>query len=136
MVDAAAELSAAKTAEADTKSPYEYTAAESYLHKAREDHSYANFETAERFARKARDCAQLARARAELATRTDIGASASALPVGLRCRGGVAAAAAEKSKTPQVIEVKPAKQPKANVPPVKAKAPRAAEDPLPPGDDE
>ena len=47
MIDAAAELSAATTAGAADKSPYEYWAADSYLHKAREDHSYANFESAE-----------------------------------------------------------------------------------------
>ena len=86
LIDAAAEVGAAKTALADKIAPYEYTAAESYLQKARYDHSYANYETAEDFARKSLDCARLARATAKAKTNRDIGASVARLPRGLRCR--------------------------------------------------
>lgn len=89
IVDAAAELAAARTAEAEGKAPYEFTAAEEYLHKARHDHSYANFETAEKFAKKARDCAKVARFVAEDRTRTELGATAAGLPRGTKCRAGV-----------------------------------------------
>jgi hypothetical protein len=47
----------AKTAEADTKSPYEYTAAIQYLHKAREKWGTSDFEYAIDYATKAQDLA-------------------------------------------------------------------------------
>ena len=51
----------AKTADAETKAPYEYTAAEQYLHKAREMWGTSDFEYAIDFATKARDLAIKAR---------------------------------------------------------------------------
>lgn len=65
LAEAAASVSAAEIAQAPTLAPYEYTAASAYLLKAREDHAYAKFETAEVYATKARDCARHARKLAE-----------------------------------------------------------------------
>lgn len=46
-------VSAAKSAGADRHAPYEYTAAAEYLHKAREEAGYADYQSAIRFGRKA-----------------------------------------------------------------------------------
>ena len=51
----------AKTVEAKRKSPYEYTAAEQYLHKAREMWGTSDFEYSIDYATKARDLAIKAR---------------------------------------------------------------------------
>ncbi len=88
IIDAAAELKAAKTAQSAAAAPYEYAAAESYLHKAREEQSYSDFEVAERLAKKARDCARLARSRSEAQTRSDLGASARSVTSDAVCRAG------------------------------------------------
>jgi hypothetical protein len=53
----------AKTADGDQKSPYEYTAAEQYLHKAREKWGTSDFEYSVDYATKARDLATTARER-------------------------------------------------------------------------
>lgn len=53
----------AKTVGAEDKSPYEYTAAEQYLHKAREMWGTSDFEYAIDYAKKARDLAIKARER-------------------------------------------------------------------------
>ena len=53
----------ANTAEASKKSPYEYTAAEQYLHKAREKWGTSDFEYSIDYATKARDLATAARER-------------------------------------------------------------------------
>ena len=55
IVQADTALHNAKTAGADQKSPYEYTAAEQYLHKAREEWGHSDFECSVDFATKARD---------------------------------------------------------------------------------
>lgn len=73
LVDAQAELAAAETLDAKSHAPFEFVAAEEYLHKAREEQSYAEYETAVGFARKARDCARLARLLAEAKTRDKSG---------------------------------------------------------------
>jgi hypothetical protein len=59
---AASAVSSAKLAQADRFAPYEYTAAEEYLHKAREEAGYAEYQDAIEFGRKAEDLANRARA--------------------------------------------------------------------------
>ncbi len=59
---AASALAAAKEAQADKLAPYEYTAAESYLHKAREEAGYAQYQDSIEFGRKAEELAHKARA--------------------------------------------------------------------------
>jgi hypothetical protein len=63
-VRAASAVSAAKLAQADRLAPYEYTAAEEYLHKAREEAGYAEYEDAIEFGRRAEDLANKGRAMA------------------------------------------------------------------------
>ena len=55
IVEADTALHNAKTADAANKSPYEYTAAEQYLHKAREMWGTSDFEYSIDYATKARD---------------------------------------------------------------------------------
>jgi hypothetical protein len=55
------ELAGARAANAENLSTYEYVSAEAYLKKARESHSYADFEHSLRFARLASERAQAAR---------------------------------------------------------------------------
>lgn len=88
IVDASAELSAAKTARADKHAPFEFTAAEEYLHKAREEQSYADFQVAVNFARKSLNCARVARMLAEAATREAMGSSRPTMKTRRRCRPG------------------------------------------------
>jgi Domain of unknown function (DUF4398) len=59
---AASAVSAAKLAQADRYAPYEYTAAEEYLHKAREEGGYAEYQDAIEYGRIAEDMANKARA--------------------------------------------------------------------------
>jgi hypothetical protein len=59
---AASAVAAAKQAEADRYAPYEYTAAEEYLHKAREEGGYAEYQVAIEYGRRAEDLANRARA--------------------------------------------------------------------------
>ena len=61
-VKAAGAVSAAKLAQADRYAPYEYTCAEEYLHKAREEASYAEYEDAIEYGRKAEELADKGRA--------------------------------------------------------------------------
>ena len=56
-------LQGAKTADAEKKSPYEYYAAEQYLHKAREKWGTSDFEYSIDYAKDARDLAKKARER-------------------------------------------------------------------------
>jgi hypothetical protein len=58
---AAAEVAAAKSAGADRYAPYEYTAAVEYLHKAREEAGYADYQAAIRFGNRAEEQAKKAR---------------------------------------------------------------------------
>ena len=55
---AAAELEGAKAAHAEIHAPYEYTGAELYLEKAKEQQGYAEFSPAVDFAYKARELAK------------------------------------------------------------------------------
>jgi hypothetical protein len=59
---AASAVSAAKLASAERYAPYEYTAAEEYLHKAREEAGHAEYQDAIEYGRKAEDLANRARA--------------------------------------------------------------------------
>ena len=58
------ELEAARSAGAVTSAPYEFTAAEAYLHKARLESGYARYESAVGYAAKARGLAEQARLKA------------------------------------------------------------------------
>jgi len=58
---ASTEVSAARTAEADRYSPYHYTLAQEYLHKAREEAAAADFQAANRFGKRAQQAAAAAR---------------------------------------------------------------------------
>jgi hypothetical protein len=59
---AASAVSAAKLAQADRYAPYEFTGAEEYLHKAREEAGYAQYQDAIEFGRRAEELANRARA--------------------------------------------------------------------------
>jgi hypothetical protein len=67
--NAASEVAAAKTAGADKLAPYEYTTAVLYLHKAREEAGYSDYQAAIRFGRKAELMARKAR---RMAGQTDL----------------------------------------------------------------
>lgn len=58
---ASAEVAAARTARAERYAPYWYTLAVEYLHKAREEASYADFQAANRFGQRAEEAARRAR---------------------------------------------------------------------------
>jgi hypothetical protein len=79
-VKAAGAVSAAKLAQADRYAPYEFTAAEEYLHKAREEASYAEYQDAIEFGRKAEELADKGRAIAVAKLSQSSGASQSATP--------------------------------------------------------
>lgn len=64
LLDAEVQLQAAKTAGADKYAPYEWTAANLYIRKAREEVGYSDFEVAVDFAQKAARFAKEARDRA------------------------------------------------------------------------
>jgi hypothetical protein len=68
LIDADVQLEAARAAGAAKTAPYEFTSAESYLHKAREEVAYSNYEPAIRFARKAVEHAKAAKDKAINAT--------------------------------------------------------------------
>lgn len=120
IVSASAELAAAETAQGRAMAPYELLAAEAYLHKAREEESYSDFEVAELLARKARDCARVARMRAERQTRKDLGVSEAgpkteaqcyAGPPGARPAQGLDAPVAAAATTGATPSAAPAAQP-------------------------
>jgi len=58
---AAMEVAAARSAGADKLAPYEFTTAQLYLHKAREEAGYADYQAAIRFGKKAEIMARKAR---------------------------------------------------------------------------
>jgi hypothetical protein len=64
LIDADVELSTARAAGAQTTAPYEYTSAEAYLHKAREQAAHSQYELAIANATRARELAKVARAKA------------------------------------------------------------------------
>lgn len=64
LLDAEVQIEAARTAQADRLAPYEWTLANLYIHKAREEVGYSDFEAAVDFARKASLNANQARTKA------------------------------------------------------------------------
>jgi hypothetical protein len=88
IVDAAAEVAAARAAQAEQHAPFEFTAADIYYHKALEEQSHADFDLAIRFAGKSRDCARVALSRAELRMRESLGATRPGAKADARCRPG------------------------------------------------
>jgi hypothetical protein len=64
LLDADVQIQSAKTAGADKVAPYEWTAANLYLHKAREEVGYSDYGVAVDFAQKASKYANEARAKA------------------------------------------------------------------------
>jgi hypothetical protein len=64
LIDAEVALEAARAAGAPASAPYEYTAAEAYLHKSREVSGRARYEESATFAARARDLAREAREKA------------------------------------------------------------------------
>jgi hypothetical protein len=58
---AATEVAAARSAGADKLAPYEFTTAQLYLHKAREEAGYADYQAAIRFGKRAEIMARKAR---------------------------------------------------------------------------
>lgn len=138
IVEANAELAAARTAQAPGVAPYEYLAAEHYLHKAREEQSYADFEVAEKLAKKARDCARVARARAEAKTRSEIGASASKVKVNAICHAGPVGESGERRGMPgarQPASAAPAPAAQQEKPREVVKPKDEPDDPLPEGEE-
>ncbi len=64
LIDADVQLEAARAAGAPASATYDFTAAEAYLHKAREEAGYAQYEASAQFASKARDRAAEAKKKA------------------------------------------------------------------------
>ena len=71
IIKADIELSAAEGAGATQYAIYEHTAAEEYLHKAREEHGYSDFSAAREYADRALDYASKARKRAEQSSQAE-----------------------------------------------------------------
>lgn len=80
LLDADVQLEAARTAQADKLAPYEWTAANLYLHKAREEVGYSDFEQAVTYAQKAAKFAAAARDMAMKSVRRDEFSLPSAIP--------------------------------------------------------
>ncbi len=68
LLDAEVQIEAARTAGAEKLAPYEWTAANLYIHKAREEIGYSDFEVGVEFAQKASHYANEARKNAMEAT--------------------------------------------------------------------
>jgi hypothetical protein len=71
LLDAEVQIEAARTAGADKYAPYEWTSANLYIRKAREEVGYSDFEAAVDFAQKASKFANQARDNALNSVRTD-----------------------------------------------------------------
>lgn len=72
LLDAEIQLQAARTAGAESLAPYEWTSANLYLEKAREEVGYSDYEVAVRFAEKAARSAADARAKSLAAKGRDV----------------------------------------------------------------
>ena len=72
LLDADVALQAARTAGAETYAPYEYTSAQLYLLKAREEVGYSDYQVAVDFATKASKFANEARDKALAAAQNDL----------------------------------------------------------------
>lgn len=75
LLDAEVQIEAARTAGADKAAPYEWTSANLYIHKAREEAGYSNFEQAVEYSGKASKFANEARDKAMATNRFDTGAA-------------------------------------------------------------
>lgn len=64
ILDAEVAIESARTAGAERKAKYEWTAANLYIHKAREEVAYSNYGAGVDFAAKASSCAEAARMKA------------------------------------------------------------------------
>jgi hypothetical protein len=71
LIDADVEIEGARAAGAAAAAPYEFTSAEAYLHKAREESGYAQYESAITYATRARELAKDARKKAIAASNRD-----------------------------------------------------------------
>jgi hypothetical protein len=71
LLDAEVALQAARTAGAETSAPYEYTSAQLYFFKAREEVGYSDYQVAVEFATKASKFANEARDKALAASQSD-----------------------------------------------------------------
>jgi len=71
LLDAQVSLEAAKVAQADKLAPYEWTAANLYIHKAREEVGYSDYEQAIQYAQTAAKFAAQAREHAIKAARRE-----------------------------------------------------------------
>ena len=71
LLDAEVQIAAARTAGAERYAPYEWTAANLYIHKAREEVGYSDFEIAVDFAQKAARYANEAKDKAMSASKRD-----------------------------------------------------------------
>ena len=71
LLDAAVQIEAARTAQAERYAPYEWTSANLYLHKAREEVGYSDFEQAVSYSKKASVFANKAKENAMKAARKD-----------------------------------------------------------------
>jgi hypothetical protein len=71
LIDADVEIEGARAAGAATSATYEFTSAEAYLHKAREESGYAQYESAITYASRARELAKSARQKAIAASNRD-----------------------------------------------------------------
>jgi hypothetical protein len=71
LIDADVEIEGARAAGAATAAPYEFTSAEAYLHKAREESGAARYQAAITSASRARDLAKEARKKAAAASNKD-----------------------------------------------------------------
>lgn len=71
LIDADVEIEGARAAGAASAAPYEFTSAEAYLHKAREESGYAQYESAITYATRARELAKDARKKALAASNRD-----------------------------------------------------------------
>ena len=69
LLDAEVQIEAARTAQAERYAPYEWTAANLYYRKSKEEVGYSDFEQAVDFAQKAQKFAVQARENAQKATR-------------------------------------------------------------------
>jgi hypothetical protein len=81
---AASAVSAARLAQAERYAPFEYTTAEEYLRKAREEGGYAEYQDAIEFGRKAEDFANRARAIAAARMSETASRSSRTTPAGER----------------------------------------------------
>jgi hypothetical protein len=73
LLDAEVQIEAARTAGADKLAPYEWTSANLYIHKAREEVGYSDFETGVEYAGKASKFANQAKDKAMAAVKSDNG---------------------------------------------------------------